>query len=362
MLFDNLFAKILALVVSVLLWFYVSEQQQFEERFSVPLRLENIPEDLTLLGEVPTEVEVLVRGQGRFLRHRVRGLVLAVDLSGAAEGRYIRRLTPADVTVPLEEDVEVLEIIAPGLLKAEIDRVTVRSVPVVPTTESVPARGYARVGSPVVNPEQVMIRGAESIVSSVNSLRTEPISLSGATRMVVARARVDLGGLTRVLCEPEQVAVALPVEKIESLTLSGVQVTVEADTTQWNVRWQPEEVGTVLEGPVSLMVGLRDAPPALNVKGEALTAGRYFFDLEIDRRGRITLSSREPEPVPPDSTDTTRVADAAPPPSEPITLRVSFDLPEGVRPSEVNPSRFHIVVEERVEGAPEQGEIVLPAS
>ncbi|MCK4545977.1 MAG: hypothetical protein KAW17_00920 [Candidatus Eisenbacteria sp.] len=360
-LFENLFAKTLALVVSLVLWFYVSEQQQFEERFMVPLSLENIPEELTLLGEVPQEVEVLVRGQGRFLRHRVRGLYLAVDLAGASEGRYIRRLTPADVTVPLEEDVEILDILSPGLLKAELDRVAIRSVPVIPTTESEPASGYARVGSPVVNPEQVMIRGAESIVSGVNSLRTEPISLAGATRMVVARARVDLGGLERVRCEPEQVAVALPVEKIETMTLAAVRVEVDADTVQWHLRWQPEEVEVILQGPVSLMVGLRDSPPALSVDGRAMTVGRYFFDLSLDRRGKITLVSREPEPALPDTVDSVSVVEA-PPPSEPITLQVSFDLPDGVRPSGINPARFHIVVEAWVEGEAGEDQLVIPAS
>ncbi|GEM_PF-2388947 len=362
LLFDNLFAKILALLVSVLLWFYVSEQQQFQERLSVPLRLENIPETLTLLGDVPEDVEVLVRGQGRFLRHRVRGLYVALDMSGATQGRYLRRFTPADVTVPLEEDVEILEILSPGILKADLDEVAVKSVPVIPTTESTPARGYARVGSPVVNPEEVTIRGAESIVSGVNSLRTEAISLRNASRMVVARAKVDLGGLERVRCEPEQVAVALPVEKLEDLTLASILVAANTDTSSWRVRWQPEHIEAVLSGPVSLMVGLRDVPPVLRVDASSLEAGRYFFDLSVDGRGRMTLLSREPEPAPPDSSDTTGsigMTDA--PPGEPIELGVSFDLPEGVSVSEVSPSRFHIVVEER-SPTRDEDELLLPAS
>jgi len=362
LLFDNLFAKVLALLVSVLLWFYVSEQQQFQERFSVPLRLENIPENLTLLGDVPEDVEILVRGQGRFLRHRVRGLYVALDMSGATQGRYLRRFTPADVTVPLEEDVEVLEILAPGILKADLDEIAVKSVPVIPTTESAPARGYARVGSPVVNPEEVTIRGAQSIVSGVNSLRTEAISLSNASRMVVARAKVDLGGLERVRCEPEQVAVALPVEKLESLTLAAVPVVADADTSLRRIRWQPEEIEIVLNGPVSLMVGLRDAAPDLRVDASSLETGRYFFDLTVERRGRLSLVSREPEPAPPDSSDTTAsggVTEVSP--GEPIKLGVSFDLPEGVSVSEVIPSRFHIVVEERSSLMEEDG-LLLPAS
>jgi hypothetical protein len=362
LLFDNLFAKIVALLVSVLLWFYVSEQHQFEERLSVPLRLENIPEELTVLGDVPAFVEVLVRGQGRFLRHRVKGLYIAVDMSGATKGRYLRRFTPADVDIPLEEDVEVLEIVQPGLLKADLDRVAVKSVPVIPTTENAPAAGYARVGSAVVNPEEVTIRGAESIVSGVSSLRTEPISLRNASRMVVSRAKVDLGGLERVVCDPEQVAVAIPVEKLEDLTLASAPVVADADTSEWRVRWQPETISAVLNGPVSLMVGLRDVPPVVHVDASVLSAGRYFFDLSVNDRGTLTLVSREPEMAPPDSTDTTSSGGTAePPPREPIELKVSFELPGGVSVTEVSPSRFHIVVEERNPRMDEDG-LLLPAS
>jgi len=361
LLFENLFAKILALLVSVLLWFYVTEQQVFQETLSVPLRLENIPESLILLGDVPEEVEVLVQGQGRFLRHRVRGLYMALDMAGASKGRYVRRLTAADVTVPVEEDVEVLEVVQPSTLSADLDRAATKTVPVLPATESSPASGYARVGAAVVNPETVTIRGAESVVAGVNSLRTEPISLRDANRMVVARAKVDLGGLERVRCDPEQVAVALPVEKIEAITLGRVAVAAMVDTTRWEVRWDPEEVETIVRGPVSALVGLRETLSAMQIDARPLTAGRYFFDLKVEDDGGMALARREPEPTLPDSTDTTAVLEPVAPP-EPIRLEVTFDLPTGVRVSEVTPSQFHIVVEELGRSVPEAGELLLSPS
>jgi len=361
LLFENLFAKILALVVSVLLWLYVTEQQTFQETMGVPLRLENIPEDLTLLGDAPGTDQIVLQGQGHFIRHRARGLHLTLDMSGAEKGRYIRRLTPADVSVPLEEAVEVLEIVAPQLLTAELDHLAIKSVPVVPATEHSPASGYARVGSPVVNPEVVAIRGAESIVAGVSSLRTEPISLRGATRMVVARARVDLGGLERVHCEPGQVAVALPVEKIETLTLANIDVVAETDTTRWKTRWQPEEVEIVLEGPVSFLVGVRDVPPVMHIPASSLEAGRYFFDLTVDAETGIRLVSREPEPAVADSSDTTAIVGPTLP-VEPILLDVTMDLPEGISVIVVTPDRFHIVVEDVNEESVEEGDLILPAS
>lgn len=361
LLFDNLFAKILALVVSVLLWFYVTEKQTFQETMAVPLHLENIPEELILLGDTPANVRIVLQGQGHFLRHRVRGLHLTLDMSGAEKGRYIRRLTPADVSIPLEEAVEVLEIVTPQLLTADLDQLTVKSVPVIPATEHSPASGYARVGSPVVNPERVAIRGAESIVAGVSSLRTEPISLRGATRMVVARASVDLGGLERVQCEPGQVAVALPVEKIETLSLANIDVVVETDTTRWRIRWQPEEVEIVLEGPVSFLVGVRDVPPVMRIPASPLGAGRYFFDLTIDVETGVRLVSREPEPSVADSSDTTGIVGPTLP-VEPIHLGVAMDLPEGVSVTRVTPDRFHIVVEDVSNASGEEGELILPAS
>jgi YbbR domain-containing protein len=267
-----------------------------------------------------------------------------VDLSDADQGRYVRSLTPADVTVPLDEDVEVLSVRSPTQLKADLDRVAVRRVHVAATAQHDPAGGFARVGAAVVNPDTVTIRGAESLVSGIQSLQTEPISLGGATRMVVARAKVDLGGLQRVTCDPEQVAVAIPVEKVEALTLANVRVRANADTTRWSVRCVPDVVEVGLTGPLSLMAGLRDRPPAMHIDVSRLGAGRYFFDVSVEKSGRVRLLPRDsvgPLAGVPDSLRTPEREPGA------RSLDAWIALPEGVFVARVDPYRFHIVVQQR---------------
>ena len=93
-----------------------------------------------------------------------------------------------------------------------------------------------------------------------------------------------------------------------------------------------------------------------------LQEGRYFFDLTMENTGALRLVSREPERAPPDSSDSTAsdgVTEVVP--QDPVELGVSFDLPEGVSVSDVIPSRFHIVVEERNSSQEEDG-LLLPAS
>lgn len=98
---NNWGLKLLALGISFLLWTTYMAEPLAEVGFLVPLEFNNIPTDLEISGDVPTQVHVRVRGRPALLRRlSPADLGITLDLSGAGPGDKLIRLTPEQVAVP----------------------------------------------------------------------------------------------------------------------------------------------------------------------------------------------------------------------------------------------------------------------
>ena len=93
--------KLLALVVSMVLWAFVMTSEKSELTIAAPLELSGIPAGLEIMGERPDRVDVQLHG--------VRGVLLGlgpdrvkarVNLAGAKPGEVTVRVLPEQVTVP----------------------------------------------------------------------------------------------------------------------------------------------------------------------------------------------------------------------------------------------------------------------
>lgn len=102
--------KLLALVVSFLLWAAYTSEPFVEVGYVAPLEYLNIPTHLELAGDVQTHVRVYVRGRAAVLRRlSPTDLAIQVDLTGAVSGESLVRIAASQIDVPL--GLEVVRII-----------------------------------------------------------------------------------------------------------------------------------------------------------------------------------------------------------------------------------------------------------
>ncbi len=93
--------KLLALGISFLLWTTYTAEPVAEVGFQVPLEFRNIPKDLEISGDVPTQVRVRIRGRSALLRRLTPAdLGISVDLAGEAAGEKLLQLTADLVDAP----------------------------------------------------------------------------------------------------------------------------------------------------------------------------------------------------------------------------------------------------------------------
>jgi hypothetical protein len=99
--FANAALKILSLGISFLLWTAYTSEPYAEVGFPVAIEFINIPSQLEISGNVPTSVNVRVRGHSVLLRRMTAAdLNLLLDFKGGKEGTTLLRITPGMVGAP----------------------------------------------------------------------------------------------------------------------------------------------------------------------------------------------------------------------------------------------------------------------
>ena len=175
-IFNNLWLKIVALVLAFLLWWAVSHDPTVEAVITAPLEFHHAPESLEMSVEGPSQVQVRVRGPERTVRRLSPADVQAiVDLSGAHAGERTFDLTARQVHLP--DATEVVQI-EPSQVRINFDRSAMRTVEVRPRVIGSLVTGY-HIVDVSANPSQINIVGPQRRVDEVNDAITDPVDATG---------------------------------------------------------------------------------------------------------------------------------------------------------------------------------------
>ena len=169
----NLPAKIVALIVAVVLWLYVMNDQNpaMDGSYTVPVTIENAPDGYQLSSSVD-KVTIRVRGpRSFFVSADASDFHARVNLAGFTEGE---RAYAVETSIPYGFD---LVGISPDKINVNLDRIVEQPVLAVVATDGFPAEGFT-----VAKFEQeyktVMIEGPRSLVDQV-AQATGHINLNG---------------------------------------------------------------------------------------------------------------------------------------------------------------------------------------
>lgn len=171
--------KVISVILSVLLWFYVVNQGELTARqnsIEVELQYLNLSEGLNI--EAPEKVAVKLWG-----RFQETGDVLAyIDLSGLEEGNYELPVNVEPVKGAMFTSVE------PDKVEVHLQEVKEHTVKIQYEITQVPASGYELLDVNIL-PENCVIKGEEAIIKQVETVVC-PINLSSVRG--ISSSRVEL--------------------------------------------------------------------------------------------------------------------------------------------------------------------------
>jgi len=294
-LFGHLGLKVLSLGLALLLWMVVAGEETVERGLRVPLELQQMPAGIEVLGDIPTTVDVRVRGGSGALSRVGTGDVVAVlDLRSARSGRRLFPLTPDQVRVPF--GVEVVQV-TPSAVAMAFEPSATREVPILPSVDGRPAPGYV-VGQMSAEPRTVEVIGPESAVERATEVLTEPVPVSGARAAV--RQAVTIG-----LLDP-----SLRLKTARSATVTVQVVPAPLERTLHNRPVHLRNLGAALQAeaePSAVDLTLRGNREALSrvaaddimafIDLAGLGPGQYTLDVHADSSPEAGVTRVAPSSV-----------------------------------------------------------------
>jgi YbbR domain-containing protein len=271
--FRHLGLKLMAVALAALLWLIVAGDHLVERSLRVPLEYRNIPPELELVGDPPTEVDVRLRGSSAVLgRLEARDVVAVLDLATARPGSRMFHLRSDEVRAPY--GVEVAQVI-PGTLAVDLEKSGHRTVPVVPALDGEPAPGFV-IGRVTSDPPTVEVAGPESRLKQLTGATTEPVQVTGSRARIRDVVTVGMTDSAVRLVQPQNA----------TITVDVVPAPVELELAGVTARGRREALADLRAGSIDAFVDLYGLGP-----------GRYNLRVQVDPSQTFGISAIEPAVV-----------------------------------------------------------------
>jgi YbbR domain-containing protein len=290
LLFEDWTLKVLALAITLGLWYAVTTQRAPATMRLRAVQLDFIlPENVELGNDPVDEVDITLEGsQGKLAELNARNLMARADVADLRPGDRVARLSDKNVTMDLPDGVHIVEI-TPRSLTLHLETVAEREVPVEVRFEGEPPEGFRR-GQIQITPPSVRVRGPESHVAAVERAFTETISLAGQREtLTLPQVAIDIADHKVTPLDP---SVAVRVELSEEQTerrFANVPVRSAAGGPV-----APTTATVTLRGPHSIVESLRpeDVRLVVEVTDNGTLAPRLSLPPSI--AGRVELVSTTP--------------------------------------------------------------------
>jgi len=211
LLFDNWGIKLVALGLSLTLWFYVTSKGKTEITLTVPLEIRNIPQGMTVVGDVAGSLEVRVQGQERVLRDISIGkkVVGILDLSMTKVGENTVSISPDDIRRPAGVTVAHMSL---SEIKVKLEPIIRKLIRLRPVLRGTPAAGY-RLAGITVTPPKITVEGPEGVISTLVVLQTMPIDVQGTQESVTVEPKIDYQGQSVKILD-KNIVVRVNIERV----------------------------------------------------------------------------------------------------------------------------------------------------
>src|SRR5258708_1258424 len=190
---EDLKTKLLALGITLVLWFAVSGQKKpMTKRIAgVPLSFVHA-DDMAISNDPPAKVDITVTGSNDKLdRINPMDLLVTVLVGDHTTGDRVIRLSRERVKLDLPTGIQI-EGFQPAIVSVRLEPRIERQVPVNLKFEGKVANGYQVYGA-TANPASVKVRGPATVVNAIQQASTEAIDLNGKTTgFDLAQEAVDI--------------------------------------------------------------------------------------------------------------------------------------------------------------------------
>ena len=257
---------IIALLCAILLWFFVVIDKSYETTVNIPIKLTNVPENLTPSNPFPKTAKVLVSGSGRqlimlFFSHPE----LLINCEEARRGAMNFRLSGRNVELGGGTGANVLLVKDPSQISIDFDAIIRKTLPVEADLKITLAENRTMAGKPILIPNAITISGPRchvALIEKIHTRRVELRDLQGDTVFFAFIKRPDYYGIVpfpnkiRVKIEIEPI-IKRPIKDIPIRLIGipdGVQAALSVQTVSLVIAGAEKDVNMVKKAFINVFV------------------------------------------------------------------------------------------------------------
>lgn len=243
--------KVLALALTIVLYFFVLAEKETTREFTVALDVGRVPSEHIVMNELP-DVIVTVSGSARAFGRLPQDALRTVVIDVSSPDAQRRELRETDFNLPRQLRVES---IAPRWIELDVEQLVDRELPIRPVVRGTPARGY-EASDPVTTPDRIVVTAPESYFPELDAIFTEGIDITGAAADVVRRVGLSVQRPFVTWPADTRVEVRIAVGTVvETKTLEGVPLLITGPQPE---RCAPDvdTLTVTVTGPKSLIDAL----------------------------------------------------------------------------------------------------------
>ncbi|MDE6270844.1 MAG: hypothetical protein K2M12_08350 [Muribaculaceae bacterium] len=203
------------LAIAAVLWIVLSLNEEDQVDLRMPLRIEHLPDSVTIVSTPPDFVNVSMRARRSDLLKSRLGTEPAIRVDWRTyHGRRSVELSSAELKTLARNAVSGASIIAvtPDSLNLLYTTGRGRKLPVALDYQVTPGPQVAMLGKPRVSPDSVLVYAIGSASSGLTAVATEPIRIAGLSKTTTMRVRLACAPRTRNV--PDSVDVTFAVEPL----------------------------------------------------------------------------------------------------------------------------------------------------
>ncbi len=252
----NLVTIIWSTVFAILLWVFVSFSDEYTTTITVPIKFSNFKEGYTIQYQSDTEVSLTLKGEGWVLAQVTMGPKNKFEISTDKKiGKQTVNLNDAVSNNPwITASVQIVRI-DPAQINYTIERISYKSVPIIPNISIGTKENYGLVSEVKLNPDTVKISGPKSIMKKLNAVITKSIVFEDLDEQV--KQKVELEPINHITYEKNSCILSFDVQKIVDKSFKDIPVEVRDVPPSRELLLFPSKITVTLRGGIKMLGTLK---------------------------------------------------------------------------------------------------------
>ncbi len=296
-IFENLWVKIAALILAILLWFHVATEKVYQHEIFLPLARINLTGELVISEPPPDSILVTVSATGKSLLRtdwKKRGVSLVVHQS--RPGRFKVDITNENLSLVNADNVDLVSVTNPREIYLQCDHKIQKSLPVRSKFVIKPDEGFAVDNVDSIVPAMVEVAGPNRAVAPLSFVETEARIFEGVRNNFTRKIALVIPDVYGLEFEPDSVLTYITVVPVKRKAFSGIPVLLINSPPDWRFRLDPDSVDIIISGKAGVVDSLnREFISA--IADYALIGTDGFAAVQVLIPGHVSLVSQTADSV-----------------------------------------------------------------